>query len=250
MSKRTSNAIELGRNAAKSAERSFASDPTSQAIGSAEQLSDALESDLSGDVGTIIAPPHGRVRAARQRAPSSPTFERWVDLVVDIVSRPGFVAGQTIVIIGYALLNSFVLGSPFDPYPYIFLNLILSMSSAYTSSIVLNSQRRQDHHSYQTSQAVLISLDSLRRELAASEQRLARREQELAKREQELREASFGLPGVVRLEPMVARSDGKRNGSSALPSISLVRDGDDASLSIQPELPPSSSRLTKAFCRE
>jgi len=52
------------------------------------------------------------------------------------------------MMITWVILNSFILaklGSSFDPYPYIFLNLILSMLSAIQAPIILMSQNRQDY---------------------------------------------------------------------------------------------------------
>jgi uncharacterized membrane protein len=50
------------------------------------------------------------------------------------------------VMVIWILLNSFVLiklGSSFDPYPYILLNLVLSMLAAIQAPIILMSQNRQ-----------------------------------------------------------------------------------------------------------
>jgi len=50
------------------------------------------------------------------------------------------------VMIIWILLNSFILiklNSSFDPYPYILLNLVLSMLAAIQASIILMSQNRQ-----------------------------------------------------------------------------------------------------------
>jgi uncharacterized membrane protein len=50
------------------------------------------------------------------------------------------------VMVIWVVLNSFILiklGNSFDPYPYIFLNLILSMLAAIQAPIILMSQNRQ-----------------------------------------------------------------------------------------------------------
>ena len=50
------------------------------------------------------------------------------------------------VMVIWVILNSFILiklGSSFDPYPYIFLNPILSMLAAIQAPIILMSQNRQ-----------------------------------------------------------------------------------------------------------
>jgi uncharacterized membrane protein len=52
-----------------------------------------------------------------------------------------------IALIAWVILNSFMLvklgSSSFDPYPYIFLNLILSMLAAIQAPIIMMSQNRQ-----------------------------------------------------------------------------------------------------------
>jgi uncharacterized membrane protein len=54
------------------------------------------------------------------------------------------------VLVAWVLLNSVVLASwsaaAFDPYPYIFLNLILSMLAALQAPIIMMSQNRQAIH--------------------------------------------------------------------------------------------------------
>lgn len=67
----------------------------------------------------------------------------------DSVARWGgswfFVTGFGLFLLGWALLNSWLLVEPerFDPYPYIFLNLILSMIAAIQAPIIMMSQNRQ-----------------------------------------------------------------------------------------------------------
>ena len=48
-------------------------------------------------------------------------------------------------LVGWVILNSFVLtrGATFDPYPYILLNLVLSMLAALQAPIIMMSQNRQ-----------------------------------------------------------------------------------------------------------
>ena len=50
------------------------------------------------------------------------------------------------VLLGWMVLNSNVLGRlglVFDPYPYIFLNLVLSMVAALQAPVIMMSQNRQ-----------------------------------------------------------------------------------------------------------
>ena len=47
------------------------------------------------------------------------------------------------VIIGWVVLNSVMLAGGFDPYPYILLNLFLSMLASIQAPIIMMSQNRQ-----------------------------------------------------------------------------------------------------------
>jgi len=57
-----------------------------------------------------------------------------------------FISLFVCVMVTWILLNSFILvrlNSSFDPYPYILLNLVLSMLAAIQAPIILMSQNRQ-----------------------------------------------------------------------------------------------------------
>ncbi|MFD9901199.1 DUF1003 domain-containing protein [Mesorhizobium sp. UC22_110] len=68
--------------------------------------------------------------------------------IADAVARIGgswaFIISFMVFLIAWALLNSVVLVSgAFDPYPYIFLNLVLSMLAAIQAPVIMMSQNRQ-----------------------------------------------------------------------------------------------------------
>lgn len=57
-----------------------------------------------------------------------------------------FISICAVVLVSWVVLNSFILiryNSSFDPYPYILLNLFLSMLAAIQAPIILMSQNRQ-----------------------------------------------------------------------------------------------------------
>ena len=60
-------------------------------------------------------------------------------------SRPWtFISLFASLLVGWALLNTEILGqNAFDPYPYVFLNLVLSMLAAVQAPIIMMSQNRQ-----------------------------------------------------------------------------------------------------------
>jgi uncharacterized membrane protein len=78
---------------------------------------------------------------------STATFgERVADHVAAFGGSWSFIIGFGSVLVGWIVLNSVLLvrmGGGFDPYPYIFLNLILSMLAAIQAPVIMMSQNRQ-----------------------------------------------------------------------------------------------------------
>ena len=71
--------------------------------------------------------------------------ERWADKVAEFGGSWMFIIFFTIMIFIWIGLNSWVLlFQSFDPYPYIFLNLILSCIAALQAPIIMMSQNRQE----------------------------------------------------------------------------------------------------------
>ncbi|WP_204992650.1 MULTISPECIES: DUF1003 domain-containing protein [unclassified Sphingopyxis] len=72
--------------------------------------------------------------------------DRLADRVAAVGGSWGFITVFTLVLFGWMLLNSEVLqrfGLAFDPYPFIFLNLMLSTLAAVQAPIIMMSQNRQ-----------------------------------------------------------------------------------------------------------
>jgi len=71
--------------------------------------------------------------------------ERWADKVADFGGSWRFVIIFGVVLAVWVAVNSVVLlWRPFDPYPYILLNLILSCLAAIQAPIIMMSQNRQE----------------------------------------------------------------------------------------------------------
>ena len=63
-----------------------------------------------------------------------------------------FIAIFALVMLSWMLLNSYVLAArPFDPYPYILLNLVLSCLAAVQAPVIMMSQNRQEARDRQRS---------------------------------------------------------------------------------------------------
>jgi uncharacterized membrane protein len=74
--------------------------------------------------------------------------ERVADAVAGRVGSWPFILTQSAILFAWILLNAFIIrdwigGKPFDPYPFILLNLVLSFQAAYTGPVVMMSQNRQ-----------------------------------------------------------------------------------------------------------
>ena len=70
--------------------------------------------------------------------------ERLADRVAKLGGSWGFISIFGIILVLWALLNTQILGkAAFDPYPYIFLNLMLSMLAALQAPVIMMSQNRQ-----------------------------------------------------------------------------------------------------------
>lgn len=69
--------------------------------------------------------------------------DRMADKVAAIGGSWKFVSAFGLFMAGWILLNAAWLGFGFDPYPYIFLNLMLSTLAALQAPIIMMSQNRQ-----------------------------------------------------------------------------------------------------------
>ena len=71
--------------------------------------------------------------------------ERLSDKMAQFGGSWSFIVLFALVLVAWILLNSFVLiFKPFDPYPFIFLNLVLSCLAAIQAPIIMMSQNRQE----------------------------------------------------------------------------------------------------------
>jgi uncharacterized membrane protein len=71
--------------------------------------------------------------------------QRAADRIADFGGSWVFIAIFGLVMLCWMLLNSYVLAArPFDPYPYILLNLVLSCLAAIQAPVIMMSQNRQE----------------------------------------------------------------------------------------------------------
>ncbi|MGW8190127.1 DUF1003 domain-containing protein [Sphingomonas hankookensis] len=70
--------------------------------------------------------------------------ERLADRVAAIGGSWGFITAFCLFLVGWSVLNTIILGTgAFVPFPFIFLNLMLSMLAALQAPIIMMSQNRQ-----------------------------------------------------------------------------------------------------------
>ncbi len=85
--------------------------------------------------------------AAEGAALHATRADRLADKVAAVGGSWGFIIGFAVVLLAWVLINSRVLEAfglhPFDGYPYIFLNLLLSMLAAIQAPVIMMSQNRQ-----------------------------------------------------------------------------------------------------------
>ena len=89
-----------------------------------------------------------RVRAARNPNEVIEEEETFGERIADTVASFGgswtFIITFAIVLITYASTNILLRGRAWDPYPFILLNLFLSMLAAIQAPVIMMSQNRQD----------------------------------------------------------------------------------------------------------
>jgi uncharacterized membrane protein len=110
--------------------------------------------------------------------------ERASDYIATKVGSWGFIFAFLIILIFWIILNAFILiTKPFDPYPFILLNLVLSCIAAIQAPIIMMSQNRQEakdslriENDYLVDQQSIVILKQLENEITAmkKEQKIIR----------------------------------------------------------------------------
>ena len=71
-------------------------------------------------------------------------FGRFSEAIARFLGTGRFLFGQTLLVIGWIILNSIAVFHHWDPYPFILLNLAFSTQAAYAAPLILLAQNRQD----------------------------------------------------------------------------------------------------------
>jgi uncharacterized membrane protein len=127
------------------------------------------------------------------------TGERVADLVAGLGGSWTFIIAFSIALVVYTAVNVALKGSAWDPYPFILLNLFLSMLAALQAPIIMMSQNRQD------------TKDRLRGELDFAVNRRAESEiRELARKLNRLDDCITDLDDLLRQRTPAVVSDAAR----------------------------------------
>lgn len=114
--------------------------------------------------------------------------ERAADWVVRVVGSWRFIVGQSLVLVLWVILNVTAWIQHWDPYPFILMNLFMSLQAAFTAPIIMMSQNRQatrdrieSHNDFMINQkaeeeirAILVHLDAQNEALLVIYQMLER----------------------------------------------------------------------------
>jgi len=109
--------------------------------------------------------------------------EKFADWVYDNIGSWRFILIQSILVVVWVVLNATAYIRAWDPYPFIFMNLIFSLQSAYTASLIMMSQNRQDklkaHEDYLMNLRAEVESRAVLENLAAQDKALQAIYQEL-----------------------------------------------------------------------
>ena len=88
--------------------------------------------------------------------------QRVADKVTEFCGSWTFITAFSILVTAWVILNSvLVLLGEFDPYPYIFLNLVLTVVSTFQGPLIMMSQNRQMERDRDAVQGLHDKLDTL-----------------------------------------------------------------------------------------
>lgn len=135
---------------------------------------------------------HPPVQNVNQLIATQLTFgQKASDWVATNLGSWWFLIIQSIILAIWVIVNVTAWLRHWDPYPFIFMNLVLSLQSAYAAPIIMMSENRQTdrdrleaHNDYLTNQRVELEVHAILDHLAAQDAALVEIHQVLA----ELRE--------------------------------------------------------------
>jgi len=124
---------------------------------------------------------HAPVRNVNDILEEGLTFgQRAADWTTNVMGSWRFIIVQSCVLIVWVILNVVAWTKHWDPYPFILMNLVMSLQAAYTAPIIMMSQNRQAmrdrleaHNDYLINQKAEEEVRAILDHLAAQDQALA-----------------------------------------------------------------------------
>jgi uncharacterized membrane protein len=124
---------------------------------------------------------HAPVRNVNEILEEELTFgQRAADWTTNIMGSWRFIIVQSLLLILWVVLNVVAWTRHWDPYPFILMNLVMSLQAAYTAPIIMMSQNRQAmrdrldaHNDYLVNQKAEEEVRAILDHLAAQDQALA-----------------------------------------------------------------------------
>ena len=105
--------------------------------------------------------------------------QRAADRVAEIAGSWRFIITQSALLLVWTILNVTAWVHHWDPYPFILMNLVLSLQAAYTAPVIMMSQNRQAtrdrleaHNDYLINQKAEEEIRAVLEHLAAQDQAL------------------------------------------------------------------------------
>jgi uncharacterized membrane protein len=135
------------------------------------------------------------------------------DRLADSIARVGgswsFIISFLAFLAVWAILNALLLGSrSFDPYPFIFLNLLLSMLAALQAPVIMMSQNRQaEHDRVDAAHDYEVNLKAEIEIMALHEKLDELRHQEMVALRDEIRELAKSVALLCADRPGTARAE-------------------------------------------
>lgn len=87
---------------------------------------------------------HSQIRNVNEIINENKTAgQRLADTVASVMGSWRFIILQSFILTGWVILNLIAWVQHWDPYPFILMNLVLSLQAAYAAPIIMMSQNRQ-----------------------------------------------------------------------------------------------------------
>jgi uncharacterized membrane protein len=126
--------------------------------------------------------------------------ERAADKVAAVAGSWTFIIIQSIILAIWVALNTIAWIRHWDPYPFILMNLVLSLQAAYTAPVIMMSQNRQAdrdrmeaHNDYLINQKAEEEVRAILDHLAAQDEALLAINETLAQLSERINQAEAGV---------------------------------------------------------